>query len=111
MVSKGDFWLESFESWLSTTRIRIINSEKDFLRALFEFLEHDNFVKYRSDIKFNSTGQIIAIKIIMRIRGLGAHNDEPRAELLRKQLRISQFDGFVYDTRFFYLISILFIYF
>lgn len=96
MVSKGDFWLESFELWISLTE----NSKTmDFLNALMQFLEQDEFAKYRSDIRFNETGHINAIKMIMRIRGLGAHNDEPRADFLRQQLRMSQFDGFVYDTR------------
>lgn len=112
MVSKGDFWLENFEIFIrEKLTTSAPNTQKDFLRSLIRFLEREEYTKYRSDIRLNSTGHIVAIKIIMRIRGLGAHNDEPRAEFLRQQLRKSAFEGFIYDTRYIILFNFFLLYY
>lgn len=96
-MSKGDFWLEIFENSFDSDRSP--NTEKEFMQALIHFLEAKPYMKYRSDIKFNNTGHIVAIKVIMRIRKLGPKNDGPRAEFMRRLMRNSEFEGFVYDTR------------
>nr|CDJ85296.1 Patched domain containing protein [Haemonchus contortus] len=49
---------------------------------------------------FNPDGDIRATKMLMRIRSLGAANEKPRAEHLRKTMLDSGFNGFVYDTSF-----------
>lgn len=97
-VSKGEFWIESFEAAQNDSQ-RPMVSERQFMSALVKFLETEQYSKYRSDIRFNSTGHIEAVKMIMRVRKLGPANDRPRAEFLRTKMAQSGLQGFVYDTR------------
>ncbi|TKR68699.1 hypothetical protein L596_030944 [Steinernema carpocapsae] len=98
-ASKGDFWLDAYEKMLDPG-IPTIQKPSDFMKTLIKFLEQPQYKKYRSDIQFNATGHIEAIKIIMRIRKRGPQNDAPRAAILRNRLEKSGFEGFVYDTSF-----------
>ncbi|KAI1721484.1 patched family domain-containing protein [Ditylenchus destructor] len=98
LVSKGDFWLNAFEEYTNETTDTL--PRKDFQKVLSEFLDHVEFSKYRSDIRFTPNGQIEAIKMIMRVRKLGSQNDEPRADFLRNHMSSSGLSGFVYDTSF-----------
>ncbi|KAI6235116.1 Patched-related protein 9 [Aphelenchoides besseyi] len=98
LVSKGEFWIEDFEANVNGTDFA---SEKEFMRSVIKFLEKSDYSKYRSDIKFNARGHIFAIKMIMRIRQLGAENDPPRAAFMRQLMSTSKYKGFVYDTRLF----------
>ncbi|KAK6019185.1 Tat pathway signal sequence domain protein, partial [Ostertagia ostertagi] len=50
--------------------------------------------------RFNPDGDIKATKMLMRVRLLGTANEKPRAEVLRKTMSESGFNGFVYDTSF-----------
>lgn len=95
-MSKGEFWLISFEQFTNGT---LFKTEKDFMLDVIRFLEHSEYSKYRSDIKFDNKGHISAIKMIMRIRGLGAANDPPRAKFMRQVMKETKYNGFVYDTR------------
>ncbi|KAI6215365.1 Patched-related protein 9 [Aphelenchoides besseyi] len=97
LVSKGEFWIEDFEANVNGTDFA---SEKEFMRSVIKFLEKSDYSKYRSDIKFNARGHIFAIKMIMRIRQLGAENDPPRAAFMRQLMSTSKYKGFVYDTSF-----------
>lgn len=96
LVSKSEFWLINFDKFSNNTNF---NNEKEFMRVVIKFLETPDYAKFRSDIKFNNRGHISAIKMIMRIRGLGAENDPPRAKFMRDIMRQSKYEGFVYDTR------------
>ncbi|KAI6239062.1 Patched-related protein 9 [Aphelenchoides fujianensis] len=84
LVSKGEFWLEDFEGQANGT----------------EFANEKEFMRTAATSKFDARGHIAAIKMIMRIRGLGAANDPPRAAFMRKIMSSSKYKGFVYDTSF-----------
>uniref|UniRef100_A0A1I7RZJ0 SSD domain-containing protein n=3 Tax=Bursaphelenchus xylophilus TaxID=6326 RepID=A0A1I7RZJ0_BURXY len=97
LVSPGEFWLEQFANF---TENGDFHTEKLFMKTVIKFLEDERYSKYRSDIKFGKDGSIEAIKMIMRIRKLGAENDPPRAAWMRRLFKSSHYDGFVYDTSF-----------
>ncbi|VDO24427.1 unnamed protein product [Haemonchus placei] len=90
-----EFWLEEFEK---------LHDGKTFTSLAFNsalLSLSASKPQFRSDIRyFNPGGDIRATKMLMRIRSLGAVNEKPRAELLRKTMLDSGFDGFVYDTSF-----------
>ncbi|XGW15644.1 hypothetical protein V3C99_001246 [Haemonchus contortus] len=93
-VSKGEFWLEEFEKTHDGKKFTSLT----FNSALLSLSASKP--QFRSDISFNPDGDIRATKMLMRIRSLGAANEKPRAELLRKTMLESGFNGFVYDTSF-----------
>jgi hypothetical protein len=112
LVSKNEFWLINFGQFANDTDFK---NEKEFMRTVIKFLETPDYSKFRSDIKFSNKGHIAAIKMIMRIRGLGAENDPPRAKckkfrfsnrpyekflVMRDIMKQSKYEGFVYDTRY-----------
>lgn len=93
-ASEGEFWLDEFEKLYQGKSFK----ERDFSSALMTLAASKP--KFKSDLRFNTQGQVEATKMLLRIRSLGAANDKPRTELLRKIMRESEFSGFVYDTSF-----------
>ncbi|KAK6019787.1 patched family protein, partial [Ostertagia ostertagi] len=93
-ASKGEFWLEEFEKLHNGKAF----TSHTFNAALLSLSAQKP--QYRSDIRFNPDGDIKATKMLMRVRLLGTANEKPRAEVLRKTMSESGFNGFVYDTRF-----------
>ncbi|VDO88597.1 unnamed protein product [Heligmosomoides polygyrus] len=91
-ASEGEFWLDEFEKLYQGKSFK----ERDFSSALMTLAASKP--KFKSDLRFNTQGQVEATKMLLRIRSLGAANDKPRTELLRKIMRESEFSGFVYDT-------------